>query len=85
MNNRLLSLFGLKWNPFAPDVPIEALLVGPKIESFCWRVENLARTNAGDATHWRPGRYPNRPAKRERRAVITTRSAASRVTRASTP
>lgn len=43
MNKKLLSLFGLKWNPFTPDVPSEALLVGPKIESFCWRVENLAR------------------------------------------
>lgn len=42
MNNKLLSLFGLKWNPFAPDVPGEALLVTPRVESFCWRVENLA-------------------------------------------
>jgi type II secretory pathway predicted ATPase ExeA len=38
-----LSLFGLKWNPFAPDVPTEAVLVAPRVESFCWRVENLAR------------------------------------------
>lgn len=43
MNKKLLSLFGLKWNPFSPDVPVEALLVTPRIESFCWRVENLAR------------------------------------------
>jgi type II secretory pathway predicted ATPase ExeA len=43
MNKKLLSLFGLKWNPFAPDVPAEALLVTPRVESFCWRVENLAR------------------------------------------
>lgn len=43
MNKKLLSLFGLKWNPFAPDVPADALLVAPRIESFCWRVENLAR------------------------------------------
>lgn len=43
MNKKHLSLFGLKWNPFAPDVPTEALLVGPRVESFCWRVENLAR------------------------------------------
>lgn len=42
MNKKLLSLFGLKWNPFAPDVPTDALLVAPRIESFCWRVENLA-------------------------------------------
>jgi general secretion pathway protein A len=43
VNKKLLALFGLKWNPFSPDVPIEALLVAPRIESFCWRVENLAR------------------------------------------
>lgn len=42
MNKKLLSLFGLKWNPFAPDVPTEALLVTPRLESFCWRAENLA-------------------------------------------
>ena len=41
MNKRLLSLYGLKWNPFAPDVPSEALHVTPPIDSFCWRVEQL--------------------------------------------
>jgi type II secretory pathway predicted ATPase ExeA len=43
MNKKLLALFGLKWNPFSPDVPTDALLVAPRVESFCWRVENLAR------------------------------------------
>jgi general secretion pathway protein A len=43
VNKKLLSLFGLKWNPFSPDVPTDALVVAPRIESFCWRVENLAR------------------------------------------
>jgi general secretion pathway protein A len=43
VNKKLLSLFGLKWNPFSPDVPAEALLVAPRIDSFCWRVEQLAR------------------------------------------
>ena len=42
MNKKLLSLYGLKWNPFAPDVPVEALHLTPRIESFCWRVEQLA-------------------------------------------
>lgn len=39
---KLLALYGLKWNPFSADVPVEALLVTPKIESFLWRVETLA-------------------------------------------
>jgi general secretion pathway protein A len=43
VNKKLLALYGLKWNPFAPDVPAEALYVAPRIESFCWRVEQLAR------------------------------------------
>ena len=41
MNRKLLALYGLKWNPFAPDVPVEALHVGRSIESFCWRAEQL--------------------------------------------
>jgi len=43
VNKKLLALFGLKWNPFSPDVPTDALLIAPRVESFCWRVENLAR------------------------------------------
>jgi type II secretory pathway predicted ATPase ExeA len=38
---KLLSLYGLKWNPFMPDLPTEALLVSKKIESFAWRIESL--------------------------------------------
>lgn len=40
MNHRLLALYGLKWNPFAADLPIEALFVPPRIENFCWRIEH---------------------------------------------
>jgi type II secretory pathway predicted ATPase ExeA len=43
VNKKLLALFGLKWNPFSPDVPTDALLLAPRVESFCWRIENLAR------------------------------------------
>jgi type II secretory pathway predicted ATPase ExeA len=39
--NRLLSLWGLKWNPFSPELPSDALLVTPKVEHFVWRVEQL--------------------------------------------
>ena len=41
MNKKLLALYGLKWNPFAPDVPAEALHVSRRIEQFCWRAEQL--------------------------------------------
>ena len=42
MNNKMLALYGLKWNPFAPNVPTEALHVTPRLELFCWRVQQLA-------------------------------------------
>ena len=40
MNTKLLALYGLKYNPFTPDVPIEALHSYPKLENFCWRIEH---------------------------------------------
>ena len=30
MNQKLLALYGLKWNPFTPEVPTEALLCAPQ-------------------------------------------------------
>jgi type II secretory pathway predicted ATPase ExeA len=40
---KLLSLWGLKWNPFSPELPGEALLVTAPIEHFAWRVEQLVQ------------------------------------------
>jgi general secretion pathway protein A len=42
MNKTLLALYGLKYNPFAPGVPTEALQVSPRIDSFRRRVAQLA-------------------------------------------
>ncbi len=39
MNQKLLALYGLKWNPFSPELPIEALYTPTKVAEFCWRVE----------------------------------------------
>ena len=39
MNKKLLALYGLKWNPFSPELPIEALYTPAKVAEFCWRVE----------------------------------------------
>ncbi len=38
---KILALYGLKWNPFLPDIPAEALWEPPGIDSFFFRVENL--------------------------------------------
>jgi general secretion pathway protein A len=47
MNKKLLALYGLKYNPFNPDVPTEALHVHPRLESFCWRVEQSLLRDGG--------------------------------------
>lgn len=38
--NELLAVYGLKWNPFTSELPIEALVVEAKVEDFCWRIEH---------------------------------------------
>jgi general secretion pathway protein A len=40
---KLLALWGLKWNPFSPELPSEGLLVTARIEHFACRVENLVQ------------------------------------------
>ncbi len=50
MNKKLLALYGLKWNPFSPQLPLEALYVSPKIEDFCWRIEQALIREGGFAS-----------------------------------
>jgi len=49
MNKKLLALYGLKWNPFAPDLPTEALCVSAPVENFCWRIEQALVREGGFA------------------------------------
>ena len=61
MNQKLLALYGLKWNPFTPEVPIEALYVAPKVENFCWRIEQAHLREGGFALiHGDPGSSKSR-------------------------
>lgn len=46
MNPKLQSLYGLKFNPFRPDVPVEALHATPAVDAFLRRVE-LGITDGG--------------------------------------
>jgi len=42
MNNKqLLAYYGLKWNPFLPSIPVEALWHPPQMNSFIFRLENM--------------------------------------------
>ena len=44
MNHKhLLSLYGLKWNPFGQDIPPEGLASRPQIDTFSWRIEQMAK------------------------------------------
>ena len=47
MNQKLLALYGLKHNPFSPEIPTEALYLSPKIENFCWRIEQAHLRDGG--------------------------------------
>jgi general secretion pathway protein A len=49
MNKNLLSLYGLKHNPFMPDVPTTSLHIYPKLENFCWRIEHHLIKDGGFA------------------------------------
>ncbi len=49
MSKKLVALHGLKWNPFSPDLPVEGLLVTPRIENFCWRITNAHAREGGFA------------------------------------
>jgi type II secretory pathway predicted ATPase ExeA len=49
MDKKLLGLFGLKYNPFAPELPNEALLTTAKQESFAWRIEHAHLREGGFA------------------------------------
>ena len=40
---KALSLYGLKWNPFTQDVPVDALFTTSRLEDFFWRIESLVR------------------------------------------
>jgi len=56
MNPTLLALYGLKWNPFSPELPIEAVYVSPRVENFCWRIEQALIREGGFAMiHGDPG------------------------------
>ena len=56
MNQKLLALYGLKWNPFSPELPTAALYVPARVDNFCWRIEHAQIGEGGFAmVHGDPG------------------------------
>ena len=49
MNKTLLALYGMKFNPFVQEVPVEALHVYPQLKDFFWRIENSLIREGGFA------------------------------------
>lgn len=49
MNNQLLALYGLKYNPFTSDIPTDGLYTTPKLEEFSWRIEHALIREGGFA------------------------------------
>lgn len=50
MNKKLLNLFGLKWNPFSQELPVEGLFLTEAISNFCFRIENAHLREGGFAS-----------------------------------
>jgi type II secretory pathway predicted ATPase ExeA len=56
MSQKLLALYGLKFNPFSPELPTEAIYLPPRTENFFWRIENAQISEGGFAmVHGEPG------------------------------
>lgn len=68
MNSKMLALYGLTWNPFTHNLPTEALHVTPRLESFCWRVQQLAGGVAGHTARCQPRR--DQPATGQHRRLL---------------
>ena len=49
MNRELLTFYGLKWNPFAPDLPVDSLMATAAVDSFCLRIERHLVRHGGFA------------------------------------
>jgi type II secretory pathway predicted ATPase ExeA len=47
-DKKLQALYGLKYNPFLPDIPVEALWAPPGLDTFLFRMEALVK-NGGFA------------------------------------
>lgn len=56
MNARTLqTLYALKWNPFSPEIPTEALWVSPRLELFCSRLQHQVREGGFALISGEPG------------------------------
>lgn len=56
MNDKqILAFYGLKWNPFLPGVPVEALWSPPGMDNFLFRLESMAMNGGFALVSGEPG------------------------------
>ncbi len=53
--HKLKALYGLKWNPFIPNIPLQALQVTVETKLFCDRISDLASQGGFAAILAEPG------------------------------
>ena len=54
-DKHLLAYYGLKWNPFLPDIPVESLWHTPHMDNFIFRLENMAMNGGFALISGEPG------------------------------
>ncbi len=54
-NKQLLAFYGLKWNPFLPNIPAESLWHNPQMDNFIYRLENMAMNGGFALISGEPG------------------------------
>lgn len=54
-DKQLLALYGLKFNPFSPDLPVDALWLPPGADLFLTRLEQLTATGGYGLINGEPG------------------------------
>ncbi|MEO8185364.1 MAG: ATP-binding protein [Deltaproteobacteria bacterium] len=54
-NKKLQTLYSLKWNPFSPEIPTEALWISPRLELFCSRLQHQVREGGFALISGEPG------------------------------
>jgi len=54
-NKQLLAYYGLKWNPFLPNIPVESLWHSPQMDSFVFRLESMTMNGGFALISGEPG------------------------------
>jgi len=55
MKQKIKALYGLKWNPFTNDLPIEGISCPQKWDQIFWRIENLVMDGGFALVQGAPG------------------------------